>query len=700
MTILMTGDLRKYSNQILEPLLEENHVVLLGDTPYIIKRKNLDRISRSDERKNRLSQVLLAYHPDMVVYSSYSLEGAEQSEDDLGMLTEVCDVVRRHHIPYFTVLYSNAAYNLPARPSGQQKIARIYEEAALKICRNLLSSGKTHLTYIRVPGLYATSPCGWDLPGIFFDAAEGKEVHVTYSAEKKNDFLAEKDLGELLARMADSPSEDHFLEYNLSGHNRLSSGQIIASLKEMFPAARITIEESQEAMPGLLENALAREEYHWYARQSLTNDFEVLKQMAVQAAENLGQKKEKAGGRGIRKILAAIRILAEVLFAVGIAEYLDRLIRGNAILQFLDFRLLAVSVMGTMNGLAAGIGSGILCSLLYLQQAQEVLPWQLILLNVQNWLPFATYMFLGAATAYLHDQHEDRIKEDKQQYGLLKERYDFLLGLYKKVQDDNEIFNDQIVGYQNSYGKIYQMVKALDVTEPDDVVNAAVRQLEEMLDSRSVAIFFRQKDSHFLRLAASSREVFSLVPKSLNMDDYQPVVDELAHGRAYINRKNQENMPSYAAPISDGEKVTGTVAILNASSRQMSTEFANKLFIITDLVASSLTRANSAYEAPENFVGGTRLRTKESMRRIFTARQKLAENSYISDVILRVEEDGRDLMELDQAIGKLVRSSDEYGYGSDGKIYVILHQAGDAQDIVKRRFTNAGLVTEERSEVP
>lgn len=55
---------------------------------------------------------------------------------------------------------------------------------------------------------------------------------------------------------------------------------------------------------------------------------------------------------------------------------------------------------------------------------------------------------------------------------------------------------------------------------------------------------------------------------------------------------------------------------------------------------------------------------------------------------------------MDQAIGKLVRSSDEYGYGSDGKIYVILHQAGDAQDIVKRRFTNAGLVTEERSEVP
>lgn len=289
---------------------------------------------------------------------------------------------------------------------------------------------------------------------------------------------------------------------------------------------------------------------------------------------------------------------------------------------------------------------------------------------------------------------------DGQQYGLLKKRYDFLLGLYRKLQDDNETFNDQIVGYQNSYGKIYQMVKALDHTEPDEVVNAAVTQLEEMLDSRSVAIFFRQKDSHFLRLAASSREVFSLVPKSLRMEDYQPVFDELTKGRAYVNRENREKTPAYAAPISDGTTVIGMVAILNASSGQMSMEFANKLFIITDLAGSSLMRANSAYEAPENFVDGSRIRTQESMRRIFTARQKLAENSYISDVILHVDQEGRNLQEMDHALGKLVRGSDEYGFGSDGQIYVILHQAGASAGIVMKRFSDAGMTVERRSEVP
>lgn len=665
-------------------------------------QKNLDRITREDESESesRISSLLLAYHPDMVVYSSYSLDGSVQSEDDLGMLTEICEQTLRHRVRHLAVIYSNASFNTPERPSGRQRVAQIYEEAALKICRSALSSPEIHITYIRVPRLYSTSPCGWDLPQIMGKAAGGEEIHLTYSAGRTNDFLAEKDLGELLARMADSPMEDRLREYNLSGHNVLSAGEIADALKRLYPGLKVMTEESQDAIPGVLENEQARDDYHWYPLHSLEEDLEAIRGAVDQESEDLARKRKRTIGRVGRKTLSALRILAEVLFTAALAEAVNRMIRGNALLQFLDFRLLAVSVMGTMNGLAAGILSGILCSALYMLQAQEVLPWQVILLNVQNWLPFATYMFLGAATAYLHDRHEDQVKVDGQQYGLLKKRYDFLLGLYRKLQDDNETFNDQIVGYQNSYGKIYQMVKALDHTEPDEVVNAAVTQLEEMLDSRSVAIFFRQKDSHFLRLAASSREVFSLVPKSLRMEDYQPVFDELTKGRAYVNRENREKTPAYAAPISDGTTVIGMVAILNASSGQMSMEFANKLFIITDLAGSSLMRANSAYEAPENFVDGSRIRTQESMRRIFTARQKLAENSYISDVILHVDQEGRNLQEMDHALGKLVRGSDEYGFGSDGQIYVILHQAGASAGIVMKRFSDAGMTVERRSEVP
>lgn len=49
------------------------------------------------------------------------------------------------------------------------------------------------------------------------------------------------------------------------------------------------------------------------------------------------------------------------------------------------------------------------------------------------------------------------------------------------------------------------MVKALDVADPDSVVFAAVSELEDMLESHSIAIFFGQEKSDFARLAACSR---------------------------------------------------------------------------------------------------------------------------------------------------------------------------------------------------
>lgn len=51
MKILFTGYINKYSNEIFEPLLEDNEVVLFGDCPHVKKRQNLTVISASHGMK-------------------------------------------------------------------------------------------------------------------------------------------------------------------------------------------------------------------------------------------------------------------------------------------------------------------------------------------------------------------------------------------------------------------------------------------------------------------------------------------------------------------------------------------------------------------------------------------------------------------------------------------------------------------------
>lgn len=115
------------------------------------------------------------------------------------------------------------------------------------------------------------------------------------------------------------------------------------------------------------------------------------------------------------------------------AQLLNNLIKDNVTLNFLDFRLIGVMIMGSLNGLGAGIVTGIACSFLYLIEAHQSMTWQLILFNAQNWLPFAAYLFLGSVGGYTHDKHEENIKKVNEEYDVLENKYEFLLGLYNKI---------------------------------------------------------------------------------------------------------------------------------------------------------------------------------------------------------------------------------------------------------------------------
>lgn len=90
-----------------------------------------------------------------------------------------------------------------------------------------------------------------------------------------------------------------------------------------------------------------------------------------------------------------------------------------------------------------------------------------VIFNVQNWLPFACYLLIGCVLGYNRDKARDDIKSKADELKLLEEKYDFLQGLYTEVAKGKERFNNQIIGYKDSFGKMYSVVKRLNSTLPE-----------------------------------------------------------------------------------------------------------------------------------------------------------------------------------------------------------------------------------------
>ena len=150
---------------------------------------------------------------------------------------------------------------------------------------------------------------------------------------------------------------------------------------------------------------------------------------------------------------------------------------------------------------------------------------------------------------YNRDKARDDIKSKADELKLLEEKYDFLQGLYTEVAKGKERFNNQIIGYKDSFGKMYSVVKRLNSTLPEMVFYEAVDVCEEILGNSHVAIYSIKADSTFARLYVCSRRCTGSAEKSLKITDYPELLECLKNNETFFNRKALKNYPAYATPI-------------------------------------------------------------------------------------------------------------------------------------------------------
>ena len=280
---------------------------------------------------------------------------------------------------------------------------------------------------------------------------------------------------------------------------------------------------------------------------------------------------------------------------------------------------------------------------------------------------------------------------------LLEEKYDFLQGLYTEVAKGKERFNNQIIGYKDSFGKMYSVVKRLNSTLPEMVFYEAVDVCEEILGNSHVAIYSIKADSTFARLYVCSRRCTGSAEKSLKITDYPELLECLKNNETFFNRKALKNYPAYATPIRREGVLVGMLLIMEADYTQMNMEFSNKLRIMSDLIQDSLVRAMEFYEMGEKVIEDTRILEADKFEELLDVKKRMRRKQYSDYVLLEIEvKDDRKLNEISRRISGLVRENDVLGIGKDGKLCLLLSQTSSADmKAVAGRLLNSGIEFEQ-----
>ena len=687
MEVLLVGNTDFITKQWIQHAFPRDHVVIAEREGTVDGNDRLRIVNMSDA--NTLAETLTTYEFDRIVFFSENLTPRSDRDGDLGTLRRFLHAIRNRQTQILMVSGPESEFTYPENVDVRDTSKSLVSRASEELCLYYARTYRLEVKIIRSPYLYASDHNG--VTAYFNHLFEQSESGTLSFCEQKNQqtcFLCADDLAELIYRMFDDWTAESEV-FHVPNVFNFTYGDLADVISAAFPGLSVTFgEDRPQCYPA--DDHVLRLRYGWSPRYSLKQDLPPVLQRWKEA-----RAQEQSGKHPIWDFLrnhSKPWIAFEICVTFILEELLRTAVQGNSQLETVDLRLFFVVIVGTMYGMNAGVfAAALACAGMALSYASKGASFAPLFYDTSNWLAFVVYFVAGAVCGYVQLRNRENLRFMRDENSLLRERLAFLRDLYHDVLDDRRMLRGQIIGRRDSFGKMYAMTRELDEVLPRKLYYATIRIMQDTLGGDSFGIYRIDNGGRFAHLMAASPQTESLFSKSALLENYANIVTALDHGRLWVNRNLEQNLPMYAAGVRADGKLAVVIVLAKAQPDQMNLYFQNLFTIMCGLVESAMVRAfdyeNVARQT--RLVPGTEFLNTQAFLPKVLAANELKRNHMGNHLLLRVEDawqdDGSRLMGA-------IRQTDEAGVLQDGNVYVLMDQVSEHElPIINRRLSQAGL---------
>ena len=687
MEVLLVGNTDFITKQWIQHAFPRDHVVIAEREGTVDGNDRLRIVNMSDA--NTLVDTITTYEFDRIVFFSENLTPRSDRDGDLGALRRLLHAIRNRQTQMLMVSGPESEFTYPENADVRDTSKSLMSRASEELCLYYARTYRLEAKIIRSPYLYASDRNG--VTAYFNHLFEQAESGTLSFCEQKNQqtcFLCADDLAELIYRMFDDWTAESEV-FHVPNAFDFTYGDLADVISAAFPGLSVTFgEDRSQCYPA--DDHVLRLRYGWSPRYSLKQDLPPVLQRWKEA-----RAQEQSGKHPIWDFLrnhSKPWIAFEIFITFILEELLRTAVQGNSQLGTVDLRLFFVVIVGTMYGLNAGVfAAALACAGMALSYASKGASFAPLFYDTSNWLAFVVYFVAGAVCGYVQLRNRENLRFMRDENSLLRERLAFLRDLYHDVLDDRRMLRGQIIGRRDSFGKMYAMTRELDEVLPRKLYYATIRIMQDTLGGDSFGIYRIDNGGRFAHLMAASPQTESLFSKSALLENYANIVTALDHGRLWVNRNLEQNLPMYAAGVRADGKLAVVIVLAKAQPDQMNLYFQNLFTIMCGLVESAMVRAfdyeNVARQT--RLVPGTEFLNTQAFLPKVLAANELKRNHMSNHLLLRVEDawqdDGSRLMGA-------IRQTDEAGVLQDGNVYVLMDQVSEHElPIINRRLSQAGL---------
>ena len=687
MRTLLVGNTGYITNKFVEEAFPESLVMVMGDTSIRKNRKKNLFVRPFVKNEKELEDIFSTYDFEQIIYFSNYLTFHGETRGEAEMLRKILQLCRGKR--NMRIVYLTGPERLYDVTTGKTLLVSEMEN----LSREYAKLYKTTVKIIRSPYLYSEQYEKDFLNTVFREISAEQKITFQEDESQRMFFLSMQDLAELMYKIFDNWDEDEEILNIADGFDHCFK-DLGDKLTELCPHLKVSYARYSIMENMLKDDKIIRYKYGWFPKISILEELPELYEH-YQERNNIKEGRLDSLKHIISKHKAAVRVAEFAAFFI-LFELLNGIAGNQAQFKMIDLRLIFVVLFGSMYGINYGIAAAAAESLSLIRAFEaEGSSWYVLFYEPSNWIPFIFYFAVGAICGYIRMKNKDNVQFIKEENNLLQEKFLFTREMYQETIEDKNLYKKQILGSKDSFGKIFDITRKLDVIQPQELYIETIRVLEDVLENKTFGLYTLNRENGYGRLETASAQVQGNYPNSIKLSEYSAAMEELENGNVWANREFLENYPMYMAGVRKNGELVMLICIQQVSREQMSLYFLNLFKILSGLVETSLLRALEYQKAVEyrQYVKGTHILKTEYFEERLKVQHDMREQKLASYVLLKVEYSEMSLKEADEILRSKVRENDVWGISESKELYLMLVQTDkEALPIILARLKQAGLV--------
>jgi nucleoside-diphosphate-sugar epimerase len=523
---------------------------------------------------------------------------------------------------------------------------------------------------------------------------ESKRISTVFSKDAEIDLIYGGDIADAVYRAL---SENKTGTYNVVSEKPIKITEFFRILSDKY-GYNFEVQYAQDNNRNYetCDAIRLKKELGWLPIHEFVKELDILDEIdnlnKTKKIVKVSEKKQQS------KLMKLAKGLLENLLLFLLALIFKKFANDYTDLRFIDVRLMYVVMVGMVYGVKQGLVATVLASASYIYDLSTAnIDISYLLYSINSWMPIVFYMIAGAWTGYMTDKRIDDMEAEKEEHAMLVEKYEFLRSLYNEMREVKEQLQKQILVSKDSFGRVYEIANELSNFKPDLIMFKAIRIIENVMETESVAIYLVANDDlTYARLMANSVNLQGKLSSSLKMDSLPGLKKAIENREFYVNIDLHSDYPAFAMPIVDNNKVVAIAMIYKLDYNKFSTFYQNLFRIVIGLIQQQLVNAYIYNNAviKENYINGTVLNCekefKDKLETVISAKEELEFNF----ILVKVwdESSNIELSVFSDKVKRIMRNTDFAGINSKGEYNIVFMQATISDfDEIQKRFQKIGL---------